>query len=340
MAIPALMLSPLSLRLAADRSSEFAAGVRVQADCGVDGLRHGTVRSSDYAGDTETTTVALDMDPGQPLTGNLSGVLHGNDLPASLCAHVGLHAAGGRDALTPAAIGALGLDCSAEVPITGAISLDASAFGRMHVCGGTAADYTVTLPPATGNAGKLLGIRIANSCAKLVTVAGAGAEAIDGAAARELWAGESALLLCEGVGWTKLAGRSLAMRCKMQANAVQSVPSGANTRIGMDVAPIDNAGMASVSDDQVNIRRRGLYSVAAHISMYNSIGYLVQIQTPRGTVTGQTPPAGGFSFPILGQYLLERGEHAAFYIYQTTGTAQSTYTNPYGYLYVEEVLTW
>ena len=84
--------------------AEFVPGLRIRADCQADGLRLGTVTAAVHeAGRTEVTVT---MDAGAALTANLSGVLHGNDVPDSLCDHAALHAAGGRDALTPAALGA------------------------------------------------------------------------------------------------------------------------------------------------------------------------------------------------------------------------------------------
>ncbi|MHC1792201.1 hypothetical protein [Solidesulfovibrio sp.] len=98
--IPAVFVSTASFSVASDRAAEFVPGVRVLADCGADGTRMGTVTSDGL------TTVALAMDSGAVLTANLVGVHHGNDVPASLCSHAANHAAGARDALTPAAIGA------------------------------------------------------------------------------------------------------------------------------------------------------------------------------------------------------------------------------------------
>lgn len=75
-----------SCTVAGDQTAAFVAGVRVQADCGTDGLRYGTVAAAAYASGTGWTTVTIAPDAA-PLTANLAGVLHGNDVPASLCHH-------------------------------------------------------------------------------------------------------------------------------------------------------------------------------------------------------------------------------------------------------------
>lgn len=87
----------------------FAPGLRLRADCGTDGVLFGTVASSSHDAETGRTVVATAMDGGAALTANLAEVLHGNDVPESLCAHAALHAPGGRDALPAASTGVSGL---------------------------------------------------------------------------------------------------------------------------------------------------------------------------------------------------------------------------------------
>lgn len=106
MAIAATFLSPASFSAPGDLTTEFVPGVRVLADCGPDGLRLGTVTASSFS--DPSTTVTLDVDAG-PLTANLAGVRHGNDVPDSLCNHAAQHAPGGRDPLAAAATDAPGL---------------------------------------------------------------------------------------------------------------------------------------------------------------------------------------------------------------------------------------
>ncbi len=89
--------------------AEFAPGLRLRADCGTDGVRLGTVAAASFDAATGRTVVTTTMDGGAALTANLAAVLHGNDLPESLCAHATLHALGGRDALPAASTGVSGL---------------------------------------------------------------------------------------------------------------------------------------------------------------------------------------------------------------------------------------
>ena len=76
----------------------------------------------------------------------------------------------------------------------------------------TPADYTVTLPAASGNAGKQISLQMSPTLTKIVTVDGNASEEIDGETSRAMWAGECATLLCDGIGWTKIAGKSIPMK--------------------------------------------------------------------------------------------------------------------------------
>ncbi len=86
MLIASTFVSNTSFTVVGDHTGAFAVGVRVQADCGTDGTVYGTVTTSSYASGTDSTTVTLSLDSGS-LTANLTGVLHGNDIPASLVNH-------------------------------------------------------------------------------------------------------------------------------------------------------------------------------------------------------------------------------------------------------------
>jgi hypothetical protein len=93
------------------------------------------------------------------------------------------------------------LDYSEEVSVTTTATL---TIGKRHVCSGTSADYTVTLPSVTGNAGKQLQIRMAPGLTRVVTVDGNGSELVNGVASIPMTANESLLLECDGSGWQSI----------------------------------------------------------------------------------------------------------------------------------------
>lgn len=68
-----------------------------------------------------------------------------------------------------------------EVAITGAVTLDSTAFGKMHLISGTSADYTITLfTPATDDLGKIVGFRVSNAGTKIYTLDANSTQTIDG----------------------------------------------------------------------------------------------------------------------------------------------------------------
>jgi hypothetical protein len=78
--------------------------------------------------------------------------------------------------------GTIALDVMETVLVTGATVLDSTAFGKLHDCSGTSADYTITLPSAVGNEGKSICIKgnpLLASFDKVVTIDGDGTEKLD-----------------------------------------------------------------------------------------------------------------------------------------------------------------
>lgn len=145
-----------------------------------------------------------------------------------------------------------------EISVTGATTATVS---RMHVCSGTTADYTVTLPPASGNLGRLIGFRMAAGLTKLVTLDGNASETIDGALTRVLWALESAILLCDGSGWCKVAGKPRPMACTMRITASQTISASTVTKVILNGTDVDNTGLMAdpTTNNRINVKRTGNY---------------------------------------------------------------------------------
>jgi hypothetical protein len=85
--------------------------------------------------------------------------------------------------------------------ITGAVSLSASALGKVHICTGTSSDYTVDLPTAVGNTGDTIAIKGAAALTKIVTVAGVSGQTIDAEANRKIASGGLFVLVSDGTNW-------------------------------------------------------------------------------------------------------------------------------------------
>ncbi|OUL98537.1 hypothetical protein [Variovorax sp. JS1663] len=183
---------------------------------------------------------------------------------------------------------------ASEISVTTTATL---TLGRMHVCSGTSADYTVTLPAASGNAGKFVGVRMAPGLTRWVTVDGNGSELIDGATTRRMWARESAILMCDGTGWAKVGGRSIPLKCTMNKAGTTSIAAGAWTLMPMDTVVHDNTSglatpMGDTSNGWIRCLRGGSYSVTG---ASNYTGVTVGKLQAVGVINRKLSVPGGYS---------------------------------------------
>ncbi len=231
----------------------------------------------------------------------------------------------------------------AEVSVTTTATL---TIGRMHVCSGTSADYTVTLPAASGNAGKLIGIRMASGLTKLVTVDGNASETIDGATSRVMWAGESAILLCDGSNWFKIAGKSCPMLAVAAMVTGVSAPSGTATKINISSATLDNTGMMvdASTNERINIKRAGEYEIVYGTGVNNAAtsgAWFSRLYKNGASIhTGYTYYVSG-GYPVCittARLTLASGDYLEQYVQQYSG---STEGNAAGItLAVTEIAPW
>lgn len=152
---------------------------------------------------------------------------------------------------------------AAEIAITTTTTLTIS---RMHVCSGTTANYTVTLPAVSGNAGKFVGVRMATGLTKLVTIDGNASEAIDGALTRIMWAGEAAILLCDGSNWFKVAGKSIPFFVDVSVDPM-SLTAGAFTKLAPSTVNSDAAGLWDNTNKYITVPRPAGYDFQAKFRM-------------------------------------------------------------------------
>jgi hypothetical protein len=183
---------------------------------------------------------------------------------------------------------------ASEISITGATT---ATISRMHVCSGTSADYTVTLPAVSGNTGKFIGFRMAPGLTKFVTLDGNGSETIDGATTRVMWALEVAILYCDGSTWTRVAGRFVQMNCKLAMTGTAQGAIGTGSTVAqLNSTVFDNTGkMADLANYRIVIKRTGSYRVWGSVGFTSSTGGAalgVTIPTVGCTITGCIPTYG------------------------------------------------
>lgn len=249
---------------------------------------------------------------------------------------------------------------SSEVSITGTTTLTGSAFGKMHVCSGTTSNYTVTLPAVSGNAGKLIGFRMASGLTRLVTLDGNASETIDGATSRVLWALESAVLYCDGSAWTKISGRTVPFKLTARRAVTQTVPNVTWTAIVMDTVIVNNSSAIDASVqcwDSANGRFR-----APRPGTYQSVGFATIDGLTTGNLTfggvaansatpGDNPNAfmmmiapalGNVQVTASGPFDIAANDFINTICFQASGSSQNTRASAtvYPTLAVVEIPSW
>lgn len=156
------------------------------------------------------------------------------------------------------------LDYSADVAVTGAVT---ATIGKWHICSGTSADYTVTLPAASGNAGKLIGLRMSSALTKLVTIDANSTELIDGVETRVMWANEVAVLFCDGTGWTKIGGKSIPMVAGIyRASNQTSVTAASIEKVLCSTLDFDDTGfVADATNSRLTVKRTSSYIISGKV---------------------------------------------------------------------------
>jgi len=154
-----------------------------------------------------------------------------------------------------------------EISVTGTAT---ATLGRMHVCSGTAANYTVTLPTAVGNSGKVIGFRMSSALTRFVTIDGNASENIDGALTRILWANEVAILRSDGSNWHKIAGKSIPMIARISrwsTDGAQDISGATVTTVLLVRSVSDNTTrMQNLANNAIICRRPGVYAASGTLT--------------------------------------------------------------------------
>lgn len=232
--------------------------------------------------------------------------------------------------------GALSPLTDTEIAITSAITLTQASIGRMHVCSGTSAAYTVGLPDVDGNAGKFIGFRMNNALTQLVTLQGNNSQNIDGQNTRVMWANEVAILYCDGAAWIKILGKSVPMTCVMKRTSAQSISSGVWTQVQTTTSVSDPTGqMADTTNGRVVIQRSGNYQCSAYVGMSVVVANTQIAVVKNSAIPSDSPNAWGIfaqngtsdSFGAVSTFFgCSTNDWVAPSIQQGSGSARNTHT--------------
>jgi hypothetical protein len=235
----------------------------------------------------------------------------------------------------------------AEISVTGATT---ATIGRYHVCSGTSADYTVTLPAASGNAGRTITIRMASGLTKLVTIDGNSTELIDGLQTRVMWAGESATLLCDGTGWSKIAGKSIPIVQRAvnsaSSGSVQEILGTTMTVVDLVTATNDPLGKVDVANNRIYSPRQSLYAIKGSVNYNDALvasRVLSRVFKNGDEIFGaEVAVSSGSSYAsttCADTVALAAGDYVDLRTYQTGGTGY-LFGSALNVLVVSEVLQW
>lgn len=256
---------------------------------------------------------------------------------------------GADDPAWAASAGGGEIDWANPIAVTGATTL---TIGKVHVCTGTT--YTVTLPAASGNAGKSIALVMAAGLAGLVTVDGNASETINGALTRVMHDNETAELWCDGTTWTKVAGKSIPMNCSMSRNTGQTIATGTFTNVQVNTFDSGVSAMADTGNYRLNILRSNNYRVTSQV-FYTSAAVLaakrfdVRVHKNAGSTTiisklEYTAAANTFPSPFITKapISLTAGDYLNLVAYHENGTNVDLLANAAAGLYVsvEELISW
>ena len=224
-----------------------------------------------------------------------------------------------------------------ENSITGTAT---ALISRMNVCSGTSADYTVTLPAVSGNAGRYIGFRMATGLTRFVTLDGNASETIDGQTTRVMWAEETALLYCDGSAWFKIAGKSLPMAAGMYLSAEQTgVLNSTVTKVNLNTQDFDNTGrIVDTANNRMTARRTGNYIVGGKVCFSTPAGAAlgaasrgnVQIYVNGSQVSAAeaSATAGSYLTPYIATVQnITSGHHIELYGFQNSGGTKGFYSS-------------
>lgn len=183
---------------------------------------------------------------------------------------------------------------ASEISITGTAT---ATIGRMHVCSGTSVDYTVTLPTAVGNSGRLIAFRMDTTLTRLVTLDGNGTETIDGLLTRVMWSGENCVLVSDGTEWHKIGGTSRPLEAVCEARSATSIANNTLVRINMtDTIRQSVSTLIDLTNDRITVPRPSNYIISGMVSYERAGATLAGSEMyaqfgVNGTTTQINPPA-------------------------------------------------
>jgi hypothetical protein len=195
---------------------------------------------------------------------------------------------------------------------------------------------------------------MSNALTKLVTLDGNGAETINGALTRVMWANEWCLLYCDGTLWYKEAGLSIPMQAKIYRDTTQSGINSATlyTSISLPTNLYDIGGIADTANSCIRPRRVGKYECSGQVKLEGGhvvprwVGYIF-LNGATSTVAlseqGVTNTGTYGTLNFTGPGLFSPGDIVTVGCYQDSGVTKTLFSvnaNNINFLSVQEIISW
>lgn len=172
-----------------------------------------------------------------------------------------------------------GVDVSAVVSVTTTTTLTSSAFGKLHLISGTAANYTVTLPTPVGNTGAIIALSVDNStnATRLYTISSPSGN-VGRDTSLVMWSHEQLVIRSDGTDWVIVSARQIPFVGTLTRTTNQTSSTGTN--IDFTAAEADPTGL-NLAFDAVNgnfkAPRAGVYKFDVYAYQTQTGGSYSQI---------------------------------------------------------------
>lgn len=226
--------------------------------------RGGGVRIQSSGGSADEWYAAVPYDGGASVTGFSIGS-HASQPEYTANSDVFINSDGdvGIGTTSPAS----GLDVQNSLGLAVSTVTATATLDQTHnvvLCSGGA--FTVTLPAASTNTGKVYYIKKTDGGTNYITIDGNSAETIDGAATVVLYVQYDALrIICDGSNWHIIDDERIPHSTKLRSSSAQSIGNASAVQIDCNNEDWDIGGIASTTSDDFVVQRDGRYNVNFHV---------------------------------------------------------------------------
>jgi hypothetical protein len=243
-----------------------------------------------------------------------------------------------------------------QIAVTGATT---AIIDKWHFVTGTAADYTIGLPPLAGNAGRSVGFIFgsATGLTKVVTLDGNASETISGATTRIYWSNEMVVLRCNDAetDWNIVQEHRIPMYSSLGWTGNLTFGSGGFNLLANLTVPLELAAPAAfqtAATARITALRPGRYRTTAQLITNNnnsSATNLILALWKSGALSqycGSAYNVASYNCPFTGnaETTLAVGEYLQLYLqyaagsYATTVIYDDNATPTFNLFKVEEIL--